>query len=109
MHSAHKGDGPDFFPPRQKFGETVRAESWKHLLGVEVGVEYGGRLVRTGFVDAASPSGDYVWIAAAGVEPRLLVHGSEGYSLRVHKRDVLYLDPATWDPASRDSNGRRPH
>lgn len=59
-------------------GSTVEALD---LLGKKVRVEEAGKVIRTGYVEAATSSGALFWIAASGCEPRRLYGSALGQSV----------------------------
>jgi hypothetical protein len=54
---------------------------WSMLVGAVVDVRREGVFVRTGFVEDATPSGDTAWIAADGLDRRIMIEKSAGYDL----------------------------
>jgi hypothetical protein len=54
---------------------------WSMLVGAVVDVRRDGVFVRTGFVEDATPSGDMAWIAADGLDRRIMIEKSAGYVL----------------------------
>lgn len=56
---------------------------WSMLVGAVVDVRRGGVFVRTGFVEDATPSGNTAWIAADGLDRRIMIEKSAGYVLWV--------------------------
>ncbi|WP_143019158.1 hypothetical protein [Arthrobacter sp. ov407] len=54
---------------------------WSMLVGAVVDVRREGVFVRTGFVEDATPSGDTAWIAADGLDRRIMIEKSAGYVL----------------------------
>ncbi|MFC9353315.1 hypothetical protein [Arthrobacter sp. NPDC057013] len=53
---------------------------WLDLLGLRVHVKKDGKIVRTGFVDAVTPSADILWIGQEGAAHRSLYEKYEGYT-----------------------------
>jgi hypothetical protein len=51
------------------------------LLGTRVRVEEAGKVIRIGYVEAATHSGALFWIGAAGCEPRRLYGSALGQSI----------------------------
>lgn len=58
----------------------IHAE-WNDLLGKQVQVRLGGRIIRTGYVEAVTVAADALWIAAEGVEPRVLYEKARGHTM----------------------------
>lgn len=54
---------------------------WSLLVGAVVDVRREGIFVRTGFVEDTTPSGDTAWIAADGLDRRIMIEKSAGYNL----------------------------
>lgn len=52
---------------------------WDELVGWQVQVQWEGRTVRTGCVEAVTASADALWIAAQGVDSRALYEKAQGY------------------------------
>lgn len=67
--------------------KTELAEDWQFLVGCEVDVRRGRRLLRTGVIDAATDDGSIVWLSRQGVQERGLLTKSEGYDLWITKLD----------------------
>lgn len=58
---------------------------WNDLLGRQVEIQWAGRTVRIGLVEAVTASADALWLAAHGVDARALNEKSQGYMvLPVH-------------------------
>ena len=53
----------------------------RDLIGTEVSVEHAGRVIRVGYLETATPSGDLFWIRAAGCEPRELFGSALGHTV----------------------------
>ena len=53
----------------------------RDLIGTEVRVERGGTVVRVGYVETATPSGELFWIRANGCEPRELFGSALGHTI----------------------------
>lgn len=54
---------------------------WSMLVGAVVDVRREGVFVRTGLVEDTTPSGDTAWIAADGLDRRIMIEKSAGYDL----------------------------
>lgn len=54
---------------------------WEDLVGLWVHVRKGGRIIRTGQVDAVTFAADALWIQAHGAEPRALYEKAQGHSV----------------------------
>jgi hypothetical protein len=50
--------------------------------GAQVEIQRAGHIVRTGTVEATSPDGNRIWLAADGVELRRLFDKGEGFEIR---------------------------
>jgi hypothetical protein len=66
---------------------TELAEDWRFLVGCEVDVRRGRRLLRTGVIEAATDDGSIVWLSRQGVQERRLLTKSEGSDLWITKED----------------------
>jgi hypothetical protein len=67
-------------------GRQVNVEkrsNWDQLVDALVEIRLEGRVIRTGFVDAAMPDSSHVWIAADGVSGRQLFDAADGYEVWV--------------------------
>ena len=51
------------------------------LIGTEVRVERAGTVIRVGYVETATPSGELFWIRANGCEPRELFGSALGHTV----------------------------
>jgi hypothetical protein len=67
--------------------KTELAEDWQFLVGCEVDVRRGRRLLRTGAIDAATDDGNVVWLSRQGVRERRLLTRADGYDLWITKLD----------------------
>lgn len=67
--------------------KTQLAKDWQFLVGCEVEVRRGRRLLRTGLIDAATEDGSIAWLSRQGVYERRLLTRSEGYDLWITKLD----------------------
>lgn len=67
--------------------KTELAEDWQFLVGCEVDVRRGRRLLRTGAIDAATDDGNIVWLSRQGVHERRLLTRADGYDLWITKLD----------------------
>lgn len=63
---------------------------WQLLIGALVEIRRHGKLIGTGLVDNATPSGDIVWIAADVNNSRTLIEKAAGYDLSITRQ----LQPA---------------
>ena len=54
-------------------------EDWSRLIGQQVHIRKDGLTIRSGQVEAVAGSGETLWIAAHGVEPRALYDKTQGY------------------------------
>ncbi|MDQ1058884.1 hypothetical protein QFZ23_002785 [Arthrobacter globiformis] len=50
-------------------------------IGTEVRVERAGTVIRVGYVETATPSGELFWISANGCEPRALFGSALGHTI----------------------------
>ncbi len=64
-----------------KSGSRLIVQNWSCAEGCEVDVVHDDAVIRTGFVELAAPSGDYVWLAAEGNDRRELFDRRDGYVL----------------------------
>lgn len=62
---------------------------WSMLVGAVVDVRREGVFVRTGLVDDTTPSGDTAWIAADGIDHRVMIEKTAGYHLRITAEQLL--------------------
>ena len=53
----------------------------RDLIGTKVRVEQGGTVIRVGYVETVTPSGELFWIQASGCEPRELFGSSLGHTV----------------------------
>lgn len=53
----------------------------RDLIGTEVRVERAGTVIRVGYVETATPSGELFWIRANGCEPRELFGTALGHTV----------------------------
>lgn len=67
--------------------KTEVAVDWQFLVGCEVDVRRGRRLLRTGAIDAATDDGNIVWLSRQGVHERRLLTRADGYDLWITKLD----------------------
>lgn len=65
--------------------KTELAEDWQFLVGCEVDVRRGRRLLRTGTIDAATDDGNIVWLSSQGVQQRRLLTKADGHDLWISK------------------------
>jgi hypothetical protein len=80
--------------------KTARFDDWGWLHGVNVEVWQSGRLLRKGYVDAATDDAAIAWITAHGADNRLLIEKAEGHELRIDKDQwVLRAEGHTWHQA----------
>lgn len=56
-------------------------ENWSGLLGCHVEVHHSGDVVAAGLIDAVSPNGDLIWIAAEGADTRKIYDKASGYEI----------------------------
>lgn len=56
---------------------------WIRLPGAWVEVRRAGTIIRCGFVESAMPDNSALWLAADGVESRMLVEAALGYEVWV--------------------------
>ena len=68
-------------------GKTQLAQDWQFLVGCEVEVRRGRRLLRAGLIDAATEDGNIVWLSREGVFERRLLTRSEGCDIWITKLD----------------------
>lgn len=54
--------------------------SWRELLGLKVQIRKNGQMIRTGYVEDVTNTGDGVWLESCGVDPRKLFTKADGYS-----------------------------
>lgn len=60
---------------------VYKCEEWRWLVGLTVELRQGGRRVRVGTVQHAMTDNSALWLAAEGVEKRMLVSPGEGYEI----------------------------
>lgn len=66
--------------------QSRSVSKWKNLVGSEVAVFLGERLIRTGVLEEITTAGDAGWIAADGVERRSIVEKCLGHELwKLHR------------------------
>ncbi|MDQ0618993.1 hypothetical protein QFZ33_003017 [Arthrobacter globiformis] len=53
----------------------------RDLIGTKVRVEQAGTVIRVGYVETVTPSGELFWIRASGCEPRELFGSALGHSI----------------------------
>ena len=58
-----------------------RCLNWSNLVGKEVQILYGGKLIRAGRVAATSPDGTMLWLARDGILDRKLIQRTYGFEL----------------------------
>ncbi|MBT2538986.1 hypothetical protein [Arthrobacter sp. ISL-69] len=54
---------------------------WHRLIGVRVSIWRASKYIRTGVVEIAAAPGATAWVAADGVEARMMVEKDSGYEL----------------------------
>ena len=54
---------------------------WLPVLGEMVEIRHGEQVVRTGIVDAVTPDGGILWLAAQATAPRSMFERSQGFSI----------------------------
>jgi hypothetical protein len=54
---------------------------WEQLCGAEVDVYLSSQFIRRGLVEAATPDGRMLWLAALGTLGRKLIDKAEGYEV----------------------------
>jgi hypothetical protein len=64
---------------------------WNRLKGFDVDVFRHGRFVRSGTVAEVAPDCSAIWIAARGVDGRMLVHREEGYLIGIDDESLAKL------------------
>ncbi|HEY3573431.1 MAG TPA: hypothetical protein VGK98_06355 [Arthrobacter sp.] len=69
---------------------AYRCEDWLRLVGGVVDVWCGGTFLGTGIVEDTTPTGDTAWIAANGIEPRIMISKAAGHELLIAP---IYLQP----------------
>jgi hypothetical protein len=57
------------------------AHDARDLVGKMVSVEQAGTVIRVGYVETVTPSGELLWIRASGCEPRELFGSALGHSI----------------------------
>ncbi|QCO99873.1 hypothetical protein FCN77_21870 [Arthrobacter sp. 24S4-2] len=57
-------------------------EDWQHLIGSWVELRRGGKVIRTGEVEDATPDSSVLWLKFDGINGRQLVARSDGYEVR---------------------------
>jgi hypothetical protein len=62
---------------------------WSMLVGAVVAVRREGVFIRTGLVDGTTSSGDTAWIAADGIDPRIMIEKTAGYELWITAEQLL--------------------
>lgn len=60
---------------------TGKIHDARDLIGTEVRVERAGTVIRVGYVETATPSGELFWIRASGCEPRELFGSALGHTV----------------------------
>lgn len=58
-----------------------RRSEWHRLVGKRVTVWKGGKFLRIGVVEMAATSGTTAWIAADGIEARMMIEKDAGYEI----------------------------
>lgn len=62
---------------------TSPCQEWQLLIGVLVEIRRHRLLLGIGIVDNATPSGDFAWIAADGINSRYMIEKAGGYELSI--------------------------
>ena len=62
---------------------------WSMLVGAVVDVRREGVFVRTGLVEDTTPSGDTAWIAADGIDHRIMIEKTAGYDIWITAEQLL--------------------
>lgn len=60
--------------------------SWLPVVGQTVQVRYRGQIIREGTVDAVTPEGHILWLAADGPNARQMIERSEGHEIWITYR-----------------------
>jgi hypothetical protein len=60
---------------------TGKIHDARDLIGTEVRVERAGTVIRVGYMETATPSGELFWIRANGCEPRELFGTALGHTV----------------------------
>ncbi|MGO4591808.1 hypothetical protein [Paenarthrobacter sp. 2TAF44] len=76
-------------PPEDTDHRRYPFLEWNLLIGEVVDVWRGGLFFRTGLVDETTPSGDTAWIAADGIDHRIMIEKATGYDLWITAEQLL--------------------
>ena len=67
---------------------AYRHEDWRQLVGVLVEVRKHYQAFRTGTVEEAMPDSSALWLAASGLDGRMLIEAAEGYEVWVEPQKL---------------------
>lgn len=65
-----------------------RHDDWSQLVGAYVEVRKNKKCARSGFVEVAMPDSSALWLAANGLDGRVLITKAEGYEVWVEPRQL---------------------
>ncbi|GLB69124.1 hypothetical protein [Arthrobacter mangrovi] len=55
-------------------------QDWEDLLGQQVQIRKDGHLIRIGYVEDVTQTGDALWLENHGIDPRKLFTKADGYT-----------------------------
>jgi hypothetical protein len=65
---------------------SYRHHAWQNLVGVVVEIRRAGEVIRRGLVETAMADSSALWLAAEGLERRVIIEAAERYEVWVEPR-----------------------